>query len=377
MNYIFYQTKTMFSNMGDALINKSLIDVLRSYGTLKANATKNIPQDFIDELGIRSEERVNASSEFMFLVTIFKQCICSAFSKDKVFIVSGLGHLHGSSSKKIIRNLIAGLIFPLLRLFGVRIVRIGLSIGPISTGLGFTELIRSFFINYYLVRDSESLKLCHNIGIKKARLCPDLSWVYKPQTMKNNADKEGIILLNFKKYTVERNVNSYRTDLLNRLDLVLSFMVKKINDRSIKFHVIYQVTEDKEFAFEIFERYKDKYDMSLIYNQLTLNSASEYYGNSFCTLSNRMHSLLLCYKYGSLPIPLIDKAKHMKISAAFEDAGLDELILDLYASWDESQLNNILSQSELMLKKIQKAEKGNSQSIVNVLNGIFFQSCSQ
>ena len=57
MNYIFYQTKTKFINTGDALINKALLDTLREYGKLQCNCSKEIPQDFIEEIGIKEGEK--------------------------------------------------------------------------------------------------------------------------------------------------------------------------------------------------------------------------------------------------------------------------------------------------------------------------------
>lgn len=44
MNTIYYQTKTKFNNTGDALINKALIEMLRNYGQLKCNCSKEIPE---------------------------------------------------------------------------------------------------------------------------------------------------------------------------------------------------------------------------------------------------------------------------------------------------------------------------------------------
>ena len=61
--------------------------------------------------------------------------------------------------------------------------------------LGITEKIRSSPINTYLVRDTQSLELCHKLGIKKASLCPDMSWLYiKGQNRK--IKKTNIVILN-------------------------------------------------------------------------------------------------------------------------------------------------------------------------------------
>lgn len=136
MNYIYYQTKTLFSNTGDVLINRSLITTLRTYGIIRANCASNIPSSFIEALGVRKEEKIEANSEWAFLLHIFK----TAVTGNRVYIISGLGHISGGGVKRIVRNIAACLVFMIYRLLRVNIVRIGFSIGNITKGLAFTEL---------------------------------------------------------------------------------------------------------------------------------------------------------------------------------------------------------------------------------------------
>ena len=85
MNIIYYQTKTKFINTGDALINKALLSVLRNYGNLKCNCSKDIPESFIQELGIKESERIVAESELGFVLGILKDGIESHKKNNKVF----------------------------------------------------------------------------------------------------------------------------------------------------------------------------------------------------------------------------------------------------------------------------------------------------
>lgn len=368
MNYIFYQTKTKFINTGDALINKALLDTLREYGKLQCNCSKEIPEDFIEELGIKEEEKINCKNEIIFVSTILKRAFKSKKNKDKVFIVSGLGHTFGGSMRKVIRNLLVGFLFPIYRLFGVKIIRIGLSIGPISNLLAITEKFRSLFINEYLVRDTQSLELCHRIGIKKAKLCPDLSWLYlKEKERKGNINKN--VIINLRKNILHENDENYINCMISKCEEILKEINLKTNK---KMHLIftYQVAEDKEYCKKMYEIFKNKYPSELIEDQISLKDAEKYYSLASYNISNRMHSLLLGYKYGSLPIALIDTKKHVKIEQTLIDCKLEKLAIDVYYG-NKNEIEYILDNSNELLSQLFKVEKEKQIEILKILDRIF------
>lgn len=367
MNYIFYQTKTKFSNTGDALINNSLLSVLRSYGKIKANCGNDIPEEFIKQLGISENEKLNGYSEFNFIFSVLKYAFKAKFHGDKVYIFSGLGHTYGGSLKKVLRNLIAGFLFPLYSVFGVKIVRIGITLGPISRLLAFTELFRSICIYKYLVRDTASLVLCHKIGIKKAELCPDMSWLYKIHSDRilNNTNN---VIVNLRNSTFEEHIdNNYIENLLTKCDNVLS-KIKESFSNNLNIIVTYQVLDDKEFSLLVYKRLSKKFNVEFVPKQMDLNDVGQYYGKARYTISNRMHSLLLCYKFGSLPIALIDVKEHIKVSSAFRDCGLSDLLIDVNTPSDNT--NKIINETNLLYNKLIKQEQINQNHIIDILNNI-------
>ncbi len=366
-NIIFYQTKTKFSNTGDALINRGLIETLRKFGEIIAN--DRIPFEFLKDLGVVESERLKSHSNRGFSITVLCFAIKAIFNGNKIFIFSGLGHNYGGSYKKVIRNIISGFLFPILRLCGVRIVRIGISIGPITKLLGLTEWFRSLFISNYLVRDTKSLELCHSIGIKKAEICPDLSWAY---VVDSQDVVKPIVVVNLRNSTLDEYVfDSYITKLVGGLKNILEELSNKLGEK-LEVRVVYQVAEDKLFAEFIYNEISSIYNASFVNEQLRLSTAHEYYGKSFVTISNRMHSLLFAYKYNSLPIALIDKKEHVKITATFEDAGIDELIFDVNSNAGfSSQLQEIVLNKKTYLEQLKEIETDNRLLIVNKLNEVF------
>lgn len=369
MNYFYYQTKTKFINTGDALINKALLDTLREYGRVQCNCSKEIPEFFIKELEINNDEKIETKSELGFVLNILKAAIRSKLKGDKVFIVSGLGHNFGGSFKKCIRNLVAGILFPIYRLFGVKIVRIGMSIGPVTKLLAITEKIRSIFINYYYVRDTQSLELCKNIGIKKAKICPDMSWLYLKNN-KRSENKNNIVIVNLRSSILHENSEEYINCMISKCREILHYLNDSVNR---KLHIIftYQVLEDEEYTKKLYEIFKDEFECEFYDKQIRLENAEIFYSKATYNISNRMHSLLLGYKYGALPIALIDTKKHIKIQQTLLDCDLPELAIDIYNGKKEDIIN-IIDNKEFLFDKLLKVEKNKQKEIISELDKILY-----
>ena len=83
-----------------------------------------------------------------------------------------------------------------------------------------------------------------------------------------------------------------------------------------------------------------------------------------------MHSLLLGYKYGALPIALIDQDKQTKIQQTMVDSGLEELSIDVCNSSSE-KIDNIVDNRERLASMVFKAEEKRVKEIKAVLESIF------
>jgi len=369
MKHIFYQTKTMYSNTGDALINNALINELRNYGSLHANCSRDVPAEFLKALGIEENERINFESEFAFIRAVIK---CALKNRGQVYLFSGPGDMYGGGLKLVLRNLVSGLIFPVFRIFGVTIVRIGRSVGPISRLMVFSEWIRSLFLSYYYVRDSKSLERCRKGGIKKVGICPDMSWLYD----KNHVSKinnTNAVMINLRNSIFDDVENGFIETTLKSCEHVLENLISRMGDE-MKVYVAYQIVEDKEFSKSVYDYFKDKYNVEYIPNQMKLEELEYYYGMVDYHISNRMHSLLAGYKYGSLPIALVDTERHTKISATFSDCDLKELMIDIYNQEDISRVTSICDNREELMNKLLDCEKEKQESICSVLDFVFSQS---
>lgn len=372
LNYIFYQTKTKFSNTGDALINKSLIEVLRNYGKLKCNCSKDISDAFIIELGIKDSEKLICNSQVAFSFAILKKAIKVFFKKDKVFLFSGLGHIYSTNCdySKIKKNILASFMFLIYRIFGIRIVRIGFTIGPISRRLAISEFIRSIFVSDYYVRDIKSLQLCRKIGIKKAKLCPDLSWMYIANTNRALNNKK-IIAINLKSSVLSEKNDEYIRSIVSRCEQIL-LLIQEYYSNHFTVRFMYQVADDKDFCIRLYNHFKDVYCCEYIDKQMMLSDAQDYFKDVDINISNRMHSLLLGYKYGSLPLALIDINNHVKIAQTFKDSSIDKLLVNVYNTSSE-EIIYILKHRKREFNNLISMEKYNQKEIKKNLDEIFLK----
>lgn len=369
MNHIFYQTKTYYSNTGDALINNALINELRKYGALYANCGADVPEDFIASLGILPEEKIVTKSEMAFITKIIKMALQCKKAGDKVFLFSGPGDLYGGGFRLVIRNLASGMIFPLFRILGVTIVRIGRSVGPISKMMAASEWLRGQFLSHYFVRDTKSLERCHGMGIKKTKYSPDLSWIYQSEHVRK-VNQTNAVMVNLRNSIFDDVEQEFVEATLHSCEEMLTKMQSVMCGR-MKIYVAYQIEEDQRFSKLVYEKLKTKFDTYYIDHRMTLGELERYYSSVDYHISNRMHSLLAGYKYGSLPVSLIDTNKHMKIAATFADCNFGDLLFDIYFPIDEKRLKDVMHRRETLLHKLFECEKAKSNEITNTLICVF------
>lgn len=368
-NIIFYLPRMQFSNTGDILIHKSLVELLRMYGDLRVYAGKEIPVHIIESLGLENQERFEkmfGCSNFLLIVLL---CGIYYFLKgDKVYLFSGPGHIYGASYKRSLINLCAAASFFLLRICAVKCGRIGFSFGPAGTFFGFSEKVRAMMTDCYSVRDHESMKHCKKAGIKKVVYSPDLSWAYKVDY--DRQKNKNTIYLSFRSSTFyEKHDLGYVSRLKESIKVVLDSLVKQDQEKSIV--IGYQASADKDFSKVLYEALKGDYNIMLCPDQVIVHTLEKTYNDVEFVLSNRMHVLLFAYKFGALPIAVTDAAQHSKISEVFKESGLDDLLVDITRPINDEQLKRFTIQRRLLLDKISEVERINSLKTTEVLNNFF------
>lgn len=363
MNYIFYQTKTKYTNAGDVLINKALITKLRNFGVIKANCSESIPDIFLEKLGITQEERLVSRNEIDFSFAIIKFAL--KHNKDNIYIFSGLGDSYGGGIKRVFRNLMSGSVYMIYKLLGIKTVRIGRSVGTYTKAMAISERFKALFTDFNYLRDTKSIEKCRNMKIKGAQFCPDMSWLYEYSERRslNSCNKIAF----FMRAAVTGKYDDTVAGVVQKRCEEIMVTLSKCIGNDLKIIFAYQVIEDQTLAKKLYDKFKDKYNCEYIDKQLELSEAESVYGNTDIHISNRLHSLLLGYKYGSLPIALLDVNSHYKISATYEDSGLDDMMFDYNEEINSNRLAHIVYNREDYFEKIIEIERKNANQIEEIL----------
>lgn len=346
---IYYDTRTQYENNGDLLISLALINELKRYGTVIID-DNGAPAWYTSELASLGTEGLSLRSKNTTIKHLLLESINFGRKNQKsvkyLFLVPG----HVTSAAGTLASLKRAAALATLKIFGVRIVRVGLSI-DIKTSRAVDRLLLKNY--YYLgLRDKQSLIKAKEAQAKNVDYFPDLAWLYHPP---RNA---------FKKRKKQITI-SFRSSSLGvthdseRLKDTLQSLFELLRAEEFKSHkvvIAYQVLYDKEACREIaaYLKNKNQTDIEYINEKLSLTDSVELYSQSEYVISNRLHVLLIAAACRAVPIPLIKKGENRKIESIFEDNQLDELIIY------ESDIQS------LKLKKYQYLYKNREQIIKNL-----------
>ncbi|MCR9063524.1 MAG: polysaccharide pyruvyl transferase family protein [Cytophagales bacterium] len=357
---LFYKGYTQYENIGDLLINKALLNHFRKFCKIIVSDDKGMPEQYVKGLGLNDNERVTSGYSSFYAILLQSAFKNFLIKKEQVYyLASPPGHQFENSFVVGLKYLLSGFYYMFLRVLGVRIIKIGFSIGPLSPMGKIGERFRSKFVNYYFVRDSISLQFVKDLGIQKAEFFPDLCWTYSPSGEGNlsspveNGKEKFKIMFSFREAVHSDSSNEeYGEGLLE----LLKAIVLEYKD-AFCFEIVYQVTPDFEFSRLAYDKLGSLGDVSFREKQIHIEEAS-YYAQAALVLTNRLHVALLAQKFGCLPIIVTDIDKHVKIKGIFTDVKLGTLLIDSNQSMESSlaQFDEILKDRDKLMKELKVAE---------------------
>lgn len=337
----FIRVVTSFNNEGDLLINRALIKAFSSYGQVVID--KNASPDFFVKrliLGVQ-----NCKLEARFYSTLFS----SIFTKKTVYLLTIPGHFFGAGVKKAIQTFLAAVFFYLLKLLGVKVIKLGGCVGPFDTSVRLAERFRSGAFVFYGLRDSISID---NIGMSQTNNAyPDLAFMSSDiDEIVSQTDIDKNIVISFREATNSMaKASGYQAMIKEKIPLLLE---KYKENHTI--YLVFQVPSDKGFNQEIYEMLSDLgFKCEFVSEKLKLQDALQLYANANIVMSNRLHILLPCIGLGTKHAGIIDTKKHHKIYGIYKDIGLEELLIDFESTVDNNTLDDLSVRfpTELLLEK--------------------------
>lgn len=374
-NLIFYKTTADFDNTGEVLIYKSLLQFLRKYGDVIINDGDSIQPQFLERIGIKEQERLSNRTNSSFIAHMLCTALRNMFSPRQIYFVTGVGEHSVRTGKAALKNFFAIGFIGLMRCCGVKAIRIGMSMRFSDNFLAKqSERMLSHLFNHYYVRDSISLNNCHEAGVKKCQLAPDLSWGYaiNVPTTGTNEDKN-VIIFSFRNYCEPGTTGeTYKKLLTGRILALITFLSEK---KIYKIWLTHQCNEDYTYAKEIYDLLPTRDRVELKQELVTLDNGEEYYGKAVITLSNRLHVMLLAYKFGSPTVCLTDVEKHRKITGIFLDNNLGNVLMDINEPTDKlcGMLDKLITDKDCLESNIKNAEARNLEKLDSIFGKMFIR----
>lgn len=326
---IFYYKPTFpQDNLGDLVINRSLVYLLSSKGIVNVE-DKLLPESFRILLvegmpNVKLLSKGTSGYKWHLLKNLATRLINR---KLKVFLVEPPGHTFNLSpevSPAHRRKLVALNFYTTL---GAKMIRLGVSVGP------FSPAYLKYFSRYYRkakwlgARDTYSLHLAQEVKISSVTPFPDLAWIY-PDTIQTSSIEiprhtEKRIVLSFRE--VIAGGKSDQAEATFPLPSLLQLVEMAENYEVIFCH---QVEQDKDYVERLYRNLDTTHPKTLLSHRLQIQVALSLYGRGAVVVSNRLHVLLLTILAGGIPLALTDTVRHHKILSMFHDLGIGDLVID-------------------------------------------------
>jgi polysaccharide pyruvyl transferase WcaK-like protein len=319
INKVFFSAKTQYENLGDGVIGCQLLNKMRGVGNVLVDDRMS-PEWYGSILGIKDKESVRIKGG-----GFKRKLICSAmksiFSSPHVYLALKPGHIFGGGSW--LKEISYTGFMLLLWILRVRIVRYGASLGPFTRKAAFFERIKAFCFWDYTARDNLSLDYCKSLGISKVKYCPDMAFGLGYH--EGDERKKYPLALSFRTGTTSEHETSY-TENLER-HLLSSSWVAGNKSQAL---FVSQVKRDDLYMKMLMDKLAPSAEM-VTYSESIVSQKEVFcsYNKAALILSNRLHVLLFAASRGAIPVPMVEREKHLKIVGLFHTVGLDDLVFDI------------------------------------------------
>lgn len=348
-NKVFFSSKTQFENLGDGIIGCELLRYAREKAVVIVD-NRSSPAWYDGILGVGPKESTRGQASG-FKRRIYGNAVRSWFSPGHVYLILKPGHHYGSiKANALFRECVYLMFLASLWLVRVRVVRYGCSLGPFFGLAKSLERIKNKFVYSCTVRENISLDYMHSIGVDSAQYFPDLA--FGLDYSKGSEARTYTACVSFRTGTLTGEDKAY-TDSIER-HLSSSECLRRSKGRLL---FLSQVTRDKEYV-EVLRDRIGAGDSSYHFSE-SLESKNEIlklYSQVDFVLSNRLHVLLCAASRGAIPLAMVDRAQHSKITGVLEKVGLGDLIFDIRSNGSLDEFfANVSGNIEAYRSAIEKA----------------------
>lgn len=306
MKNFFFEINTQFDNLGDALINRELITLLSSLGKVNIDTSK-APPHFKEWIEPLPTSITKIKNKLTFNIDVIR----SLLTKNETWLVLNPGGVNGEiSQSSYIKKTLKFNYFRILKLLGVKLIRIGIS----YEGLGARHLraVRnlSYITDVHLVRDSISKQYCQTKSIATTGQMTDLAMNLDAKPIKLKEIET--VLISLRKPKIQET-----HDLKPLIENIAKHKILKFG---------WQVKRDKEYQVHLQQKYSPTSEISDCTK--SISETCDFYSNIDLIITNRLHVYLLALSSGTKSILLISPTGSKKIEGISKDLGLQNTIFN-------------------------------------------------
>lgn len=268
------------------------------------------------------------------------------------------------------------------KIFGKKIVYLGMGIGPIKTDRG-KKVCKKYLpqADGLFVRDQRGYDICKGLGIENVRMMKDLVFLLeeKNQCSSNPLQAMGLIKGEYVCVTAsqwfdsrnfwDRNSLDFQAQIENFTSCVRTFL-EKTGKKAV---FVPTVFHDLDIGMKLLSALgTDK--IKIVPTKYNSREMAEIIENCYCLLGVRMHSMIFAVKQGVPVLPLVYDEKVSQLLHLMEldryAIALSEVTPEKVAEITDEILENYSSISELLKKKAAQFGTENRQIINQVLTSL-------
>jgi polysaccharide pyruvyl transferase WcaK-like protein len=319
----FINAKTQHENLGDALITRELVNLARRQGPVSVLAV-GVPEHFRRTLDLTESETVTTVSGFVvrMLKAVVMRKVNGGWVSGAVFYLLNPGGFEGEFSVgQTLRQ--CGLVatYVLLRLLGVRLMRVGCSLGPFGPRRLLIERLKARLLHSFTARDPISIEYAQANKLGLPVYFPDLAFLRPSPAQQRTAGSTPVIGISFRQLKGDPQYDA-------KIDTMLARLVATA-PHGARYLVVTQVGFDQGRNREIAQRLGIAPHCDFVNVASDLDAAEAAYRGTDIVFSNRLHVLLIAMRQGARTIGLLERDKNRKIVGIFELLGLGHCIWDI------------------------------------------------
>lgn len=307
----FYLLRTQYENLGDRIINRECLALLRGYGTVRVNVV-GVPQDFVAGLSLSPGEACAAGGTF------YRELFAARLAGEVVYLVLVPGAVMGAA--QFVRQTVLVVGYAALKALGVRIIRIGASLGPFTPLRLQMERWKARMMAFIGLRDRRSLDYAREHGFPNAAPFRDFAFMLPTQLRRTGAEG-GPLVLSFR---------AEDSDELDAIAVSISRFLARIDPEATRpLTIASQVERDRLTGRALAARVAGGRPVGYLDAADGEPALFDGYAGSAGVLSNRLHVLMFALSVGAPVRGLVHPTRNRKIIGLFEDAGLGDRLVEI------------------------------------------------